>query len=104
MTAGRSYLLAWCALAAVFCRGDATGSDALTTAEYRAKLETLSSATQQLDSSGGPTPQALHDVPQSWRLRADQREFEISTEGLRRDVRRYESEKNATTAGAIRAR
>ena len=104
MTARRTCILAFCLIASVVCRADAAAGDAMTAVEYRAELDQLLSATQQLDSSGGPIPQPLHDLPESWRVSEDQREFEISTEGLKRDVRRYESEKNATTAGAISAR
>jgi Domain of unknown function (DUF4129) len=104
MSARRTYILACFLIAAIFCRADSPGSGALTTTEYRAELDRLLSATQQLDSSGSPTPQPLHDLPQSWRVRTDQREFEISTEGLRRDVRRYESEKNIANGSAIRGR
>jgi len=104
MTARRTYILACLLIAAISCRADSAGGDALTTTEYRAELDRLLSATQQLDSSGSPTPQPLLDLPQSWHVRADQRVFEISTEGLKRDVRRYESEKNIGNASAIRAR
>jgi len=89
-------------IAPVSCRADSAGNGPLTTAEYRAELDRLLSATQQLDSSGSPTPQPLHDLPQSWRVAADQREFDVSTEGLQRDVRRYEKEKNVANAAAIR--
>jgi hypothetical protein len=119
MTARRTDLVACFLVAAVFCsadpcsadscsadsgRADSAVNDALTTAEYRAELDRLLSATQQLDSSGNPAPEALHDVPQSWRVHTDQREFEISTEGLQQDVRRYEKEKNIANATAIRER
>jgi hypothetical protein len=104
MIARRTYILAGFLIAAIFCRADGTGSDGLTTTEYRAELERLLSATQQLDSSGSPAPQPLHDFPQHWQVRTDQREFEISTEGLQRDVRRYENEKNSANAAAIRGR
>ena len=104
MTARRIHILAFFLVAAIFCRADGTGNDALTTTEYRAKLERLLSATQQLDSSGSATPQPLRDLPQTWRVHTDQQVFEISTEGLRRDVRRYESEKNIASASAVRAR
>jgi hypothetical protein len=104
MTAWRIHILTWLLTASAFCRADAGGGEALTPTAYRAELDRLLAATQQLDSSGAPTPPALHELPQSWRLRADRREFEISTEGLQRDVRRYQSEKNAATATAIRTR
>jgi hypothetical protein len=124
MTARRTYILACGLLAAALCRADSAGSaapapgpitsgpitpgpvssDSLTAAQYRAELDGLLSATRELDSSGNPTPQLLNDVPPSWRVQLDRREFEISAEGLRRDVRRYEKEKNAANASAIRAR
>ena len=119
MTAGRTYILACVLLAAVFCRADSAVDDAsiagsstdapltaapLTVDQYRAELDSLLSATQELDSSGKPTPQLLKDVSPSWRVHTDQREFEISAEGLRRDVRRYEKEKNAANASVIRDR
>jgi hypothetical protein len=88
--------------AALSCAQSSTGP--LTTAEYRAELDRLLTATQQLDSSGGSTPQPLHDLPESWHVRADQREFEVSAEGLKRDVRRYDKEKNGENATAIRTR
>ncbi len=114
MTARRIYIVARFLIAAVFiaasfvaavpCRADSEGTEALTGAEYRAELDRLLSATQRLDSSSGPTPQPLHDLPQSWRVATGQGEFEVSTEGLRRDVRRYEKEKNVENGTAIRMR
>jgi hypothetical protein len=104
MKAPRISILAGCLIVAALCGADATQNNSLTTDEYRTELERLASATRQLDSSSSNAPQPLRDLPQSWRVRVEQREFEISTEGLQRDVRRYESEKNATTASAIRAR
>lgn len=104
MTARWIYILAALLVASVLCRADAAGGNPLTTAEYRSELDRLRSATQQLNSSGGPTPEALRRLPQSWRVQADQREFEIFTEGLQRDVRRYDDEKNAANALAIRRR
>jgi len=61
-------------------------------------------AAGQLDSSAKPIPEPLHAVPYHWQVRADQTEFDISTEGLQSDVRRYESEKNVANAAAIRTR
>jgi hypothetical protein len=61
-------------------------------------------ATQQLDSSGHPVPPLLKLLPPSWRVRAGRQDFEISTEGLQRDVRRFEQGKSAKTASAVRSR
>ncbi|MFZ0731619.1 MAG: DUF4129 domain-containing protein [Candidatus Sulfotelmatobacter sp.] len=104
MTASRTCILIALLLASAFCRADAIGENSLSTSEYRAELDRLLAATHQLDSSGNPTPSALHDLPPIWHVRLDDRDFDISTEGLRRDVRRYESDKNAANAVAIRAR
>jgi hypothetical protein len=81
-----------------------SSTSTLTAAEYRAELDRLSSAIKQLDSSGGSMPQLLRDLPQSWHVRTDQREFDVSTEGMKRDVRRYDKENSAANATAIRIR
>ena len=109
MTAGRTYvhaglMLAGLLLASFFCRADSGAGNGLTVAEYRAELDQLSGATQQLDSSGRGVPPVLQDLPDRWRVRAERQDFEISAEGLRRDVRKFEQERNVTTANAIRAR
>jgi hypothetical protein len=103
MRARRVYVLSCVLLATMFCRAQSP-EETLTTAEYRAELDRLLTATQQFDSSRAATPQPLHDLPQSWHIHTDQREFEVSTEGLKRDVRRYEKDSNAANATAIRTR
>jgi hypothetical protein len=102
MKVHRAYVLVW-VLATALGRAQ-TSAGALTTAEYRAELDHLLAATQQLDSSSTSTPKALHDLPQSWHVHADQRDFEVSTEGLQRDIRRYEKDGNAANATTIRTR
>jgi hypothetical protein len=104
MTARRSYILAGLLIASLFCRADSTGDRALSLAEYHAELDELLVATEQLDSSGHPMPPILKEVPSSWRVHTDQQDFEISAEGLRRDVRRFEQEKTVATASAVRSR
>jgi len=104
MTIGRTYILACLLLGSVFGRADSTTGRSLTPAEYRAELDGLLTVTQQLDSSSSATPAPLQHLPQSWAVHTDQRDFEISTEGLQRDVRRYNSEKNVANATAIRIR
>jgi len=104
MTARRTCILIALLLASVFCRADATGENSLSSSEYRAKLDRLQAATQQLDSSGNSTPAALHGLPETWHVHAGEQDFDISTEGLQRDVRRYESDKSITNALAIRTR
>jgi hypothetical protein len=109
MTARRTCILAGLLLASFFCWADSGQSDELTVAEYRAQLDQLLVATQQLDSSGGPVPPVLKGLPQVWRVRTEpqsfeQTHFEIPTEGLRRDIRRFEQERSIETATDVRSR
>jgi hypothetical protein len=104
MTLRRIHILTCLFLASCIAFADSSAEGSFTTAEYRAELDRLLSATHQLDSSGGQTPQPLHHLPQSWHVRTDQREFDVSTEGLQRDIRRYEKEKNAANAMAVHTR
>lgn len=104
MTARRTFILIALLLASAFGRAEATGENPLSSSDYRAELDRLSAATQQLDSSGKSTPSALHGLPETWHVRAGDQDFDISTYGLQQDVRRYESDKNVANALAIRAR
>lgn len=104
MTSWRAYILASVLVAAVLCRADSTPNQALTTAEYGAEIDRLLVLTRQLQDAKAATPAMLKHLPQSWRVHTSQRDFDISTEGLRRDIRRYGSEKNSGNAAAIEAR
>lgn len=91
------------ALGALLCRADSTPNQAFTVPEYRAELAGLRVAAQQLDGSV-KVPDSLEHLPQSWRVHTEQRDFEISSEGLRRDVRRYGSDRTAANATVVRVR
>ena len=104
MTLRRISILACLLVVSLFSRADTPVANVFTTAEYRAELDRLLAATRQLDSSGKPAPETVKQVPQTWYVHTDQGEFEIPTEGLKRDVRRYDDEQNATNAIAIRTR
>jgi len=104
MTVRRTSILVGLLLASLFCRADTGPGHELTVAEYRAELDHLLDATHQLDSSGRALPSALQGLPQNWKVSAEQQDFEISTEGLRRDIRRFEHEQNLNNASAIRVR
>src|ERR1700757_3517841 len=104
MTTWRTYILAGMLAGAVFCRADSTPEHAFSTDEYRAELDGLLAATQHLNSSGAATPEALRHLPQSWPVHTEQRDFEISTEGLQRDVRRYNIERSVANAAEVRTR
>jgi hypothetical protein len=104
MRARRTYILAGLLVVSSLCRAQSPRDTELTAAEYRAQLEQLLVATQQLDSSERPVPPLLKQLPPRWRLSIEQRDFEVSSEGLQRDVRRFEQEKSAKTASAVRGR
>jgi hypothetical protein len=91
-------------IASAVCRADSTGVVTLTPAEYRVQLSDLLTATQQLNSSNTATPPAFHQLPITWSVLTEHGTFQISTEGLQRDIRRYETDKSADNALAIRAR
>jgi hypothetical protein len=108
MTAKRTNFVAGLLIAGLIsgscvCSADARAPNDLTAAEYRAELDRLLAATQELESSERETPPVLRDLPQSWRVRTEHQDFEISAEGLRQDVRRYEQERDVTNASAIRS-
>lgn len=103
MTIKRTCIVVCLLIAAAFCRADSAGTP-LSASEYRSELDRLLDATQQLDSSSNGLPESLHRLPQTWHVTADQHDFDISTEGLQRDIRRYQSDKNAANAVAIRTR
>jgi hypothetical protein len=104
MTTWRTYILALLVLGAVSCHADSAPIRALTTAEYRSEIDGLLAATQSLDSAVSEIPPVFQTLPQSWSIHSDAGDFEISTEGLRRDIRRYKDEQNVTNATAIRTR
>lgn len=97
------YTLVCVLFGAALCRADSTASQAFTVLEYRAELEGLRAAAQQLDGSVA-APDSLEHLPQSWRVHTDQQDFDISSEGLRRDLRRYGSDRSIASATAVRAR
>lgn len=100
MTTRRIYILFFLLVASVVCLAESPGTSSLTPSEYRAELDRLLSAARQLDSSGAPTPSPLQSLPVDWHVHSDH-DFDISTEGLKRDVRRYEQDKNAQNTTAI---
>ena len=104
MKARRACVFGAVLVVSVFCWAQPEQSNQLNAAEYRAQLDQLLAATQELDSSGRSVPPLLKQLPPSWHVHTEQQDFEVSTEGLRRDVRRFEQDKSVTTATAVRAR
>jgi len=79
MTSWRTYILAGLLFGAVLCRADSTPSRDLTANEYRAELDGLLAATQQMDRAGASTPDQLQHLPQGWPVHTEQGDFQIST-------------------------
>ncbi len=104
MTSWRTYILVWLLLGSALVLCQAQADRPLTSAEYLAELDGLLANTKQLDSNGRELPDPLKHLPQNWSVHTDNGDFEISTEGLRRDVRRYEEERNEVHSSAIRTR
>lgn len=103
MTSGQTYILVGLLLGAALCRADSTPNQTFTIPEYRSELDGLRADAQQLNGSRNVTD-SLNHLPLRWTVHTEQRDFEISSEGLRRDVRRYESQKNVANAAAVRGR
>ena len=99
----QSYILAPLILGAVFCGAESTGDGILTIPEYRTELERLLADAQELNNLR-TVPGSLEHLPPSWRVHTVKHDFEISSEGLRRDIRRYHSQKDVANASAIRVR
>ena len=90
--------------ASIPCRADSGSGNELTVAKYRAELDQLLVASRTLDSSGRPTPPVLKELPSNWRVRIGPQDFDISTEGLRQDVSKFEREKDVAAATALQSR
>ncbi|HXM68487.1 MAG TPA: hypothetical protein VN911_17285, partial [Candidatus Acidoferrum sp.] len=86
MTSRCTCIFAGLLIASCFCVADSRSGKDFTVAEYHTELDQLLVAAQQLDSSGRSIPPILKDLPPSWRVRTEQQDFEISTEGLQQDV------------------
>jgi len=99
----QTYILAGVLLGPAFCRAEATPGQLLTVPEYKLELGRLRATAQELGVAA-VLPTSLEHLPPSWRLHTEQGDFEISTEGLRRDIRRYQREKSSVNASAIRTR
>jgi len=103
MRTWQTYILTGVLLAPAFCPAEATPGSQLTVPEYRIELDRLRADAQKLVVSG-EVPTSLEHLPASWKVHTEQGDFEISTEGVRGDVRRYRSDKGSANASAIRTR
>jgi len=99
----RTTILLALLVASAATRGDTYVAAVATSAEYRAELDRLLTAAKSIDGSAA-IPETFHNLPGKWHVRTDHGEFDISSEGLKRDVRRYDEERTKTHAEAIRIR
>jgi hypothetical protein len=99
----RTYILAGVLFGPMFCCAETTSGQSLTVPEYQMELDRFRADAEKLGGSGA-VPNSLENLPPSWRVHTEQSDFEISTEGLRQDVRRYQGDKSSANARAIRAR
>lgn len=104
MTVRRTYILICFLLAFAAVVANAAPSGDFTPDQYRAELDRLLAATQHLDNSGAETPDALRGLPRIWYVHLGGRDYDISTEGLASDVRRYDMNKTFENGEAIHAR
>jgi Domain of unknown function (DUF4129) len=88
MAAWRNYLFILILLGS--CFGQPGSTTTLTPEQYRAELDRVLAASQQLDKAGPQIPQLINSLPPSWQVQTDQGTFQVSTEWLRADLRRLE--------------
>jgi hypothetical protein len=96
-----TYVLVVLLVISVRCCADSPQDNNISVAEYRAQLERLEAASEELSSSNPSVPAVLRVLPPAWHVRSDHGEFDVSTEGLRREVQRYEKENSSDDALAI---
>ena len=103
MRTWQTYILSAVLLGLALCRAEVTPGQQFTVPEYKMELDRLRADAQGLNGSE-VVPTSLEHLPPSWRVHTEQRDFEISTEGLRQDIRRYQSDKGSANASVIRKR
>jgi hypothetical protein len=99
----QSSILAGILIWSIFCRAESPSDHALTISEYRTELDSLRVDAGELGASNA-APKSLENLPASWHVHTEHGDFEISTEGLGRDVRRYRTDSTSANASAIRTR
>ncbi len=89
-------ILAALLLSAVACIADS----ALTLDQYRSELDRLLAATQHLEQP--QIPVILKDIPPQWKVQANDRSFDVSTEWLRHDLQNLEKKFDPDVVSSIR--
>lgn len=84
MAAWRTYTV--CLLLLTTCFAQPDRASTLTPDQYRAELDRVLAASQQLDKPGSQIPELINSLPPAWRVQGDQRTFEVSTEWLRANL------------------
>lgn len=99
MSAWRTCIL--CVLLLGVCLAQADRASTLPLEQYRAELDRVLSASQQLDKPGPQIPDLINSLPPSWQVQDGQRTFEISTEWLRADLHRLQKKFDPQTQNRI---
>ncbi len=101
MTRTHTYVLIVLLVVSANCCADSLGDNKISVSDYRAQLEQLQKASEDLSSSDPSIPAVLRVLPPAWHVRTDHGDFNLSTEGLRREVQKYEKDNSSDNALAI---
>jgi hypothetical protein len=103
MIKSRTCILLMALIVVVPCLGARSPAD-LTPDQYRAELDHLLVATDQLDQPGAQIPELINSLPSVWRAVTDRGTFEVSTEWLRDDLAELEHKYDQALVNKIRER
>ncbi len=101
MTSRHTYVLVVLLFVSANCCADSPDDNKISVSEYRVQLQQLEAASEKLSGSNEAVPPTLRVLPPTWHVRTDHGDFDISTEGLRRQIHNYEKENNPDNALAI---
>jgi hypothetical protein len=101
MTSRHTYVLVVLLVVSANCCADSPDDNKISVSEYRVQLQQLEAASEKLSGSNEAVPPTLRVLPPAWHVRTDHGDFDISTEGLRRQIHNYEKENNPDNALAI---
>jgi Domain of unknown function (DUF4129) len=98
--------ICWLAALVVLCGAGASAlaAAALTPAAYRAELDRLIAGSDGLEQRPGDIEAVARSLPQSWRVEAGGRTFEIPCSGVRGDLEALRRRPNAPGGARLRAR
>jgi hypothetical protein len=85
-----------------FCSDSLTGQDGpLSLSEYLQSLDNVLAQARQLPQAPENIEVVRNSLPGSWHVRVEDREFEIPTESLRRDLGKWQSKRDDATLDSV---